>query len=231
MAPKLENPWTVDSIYAFQYFNCPSCFYKDPSKQNFVYHAFNSHPESTEDLKEISDGSLGEIILPWNNSKDGKLVQNFDGGGEKIKIELDEAGIIHENNQKSDTIIIKTNDQSEDQLKYDFDYEASEEYSVEKIISKCYDFNGKVQYLIKWKGYQNKDSTWEPVENLYCHDLIEEFEYNHQTKDEFMDDEENHETFDDTNEILIPNENNIKQNGQVLKRSTNNSVKKEHKCD
>ena len=38
------------------------------------------------------------------------------------------------------------------------------EYSVERIVRRRYDHNGKAEYQIKWTGYQNL--TWEPVENL-----------------------------------------------------------------
>ena len=50
------------------------------------------------------------------------------------------------------------------------------EYSVEKILDKTCDVDGKIRYLIKWKGYDNSENTWEPIENLYCQDLIDKFE-------------------------------------------------------
>ena len=60
-----ENVWNVESIYEFYYFNCPSCPYRNEFKQDFVNHSYNSHPESVNYLKKISDGSLNDITSPW----------------------------------------------------------------------------------------------------------------------------------------------------------------------
>ena len=76
---KVESPWQIQSIYELQYFNCPSCVYKINSKQSFICHAFDAHQESVDFLRNISDGSLSDILCPWDSnnqeSNDNDLVK------------------------------------------------------------------------------------------------------------------------------------------------------------
>ena len=54
-------------------------------------------------------------------------------------------------------------------------YEDDEEYVVERILDKRF-YKNQLQYLVKWDGYSEEQSTWEPKENLDCPDLIKAFE-------------------------------------------------------
>ena len=49
-------------------------------------------------------------------------------------------------------------------------------FEVERIIKKRHQ-NGEVKYLVKWYGYDEKDNTWEPIQNLAgCLGLVADFE-------------------------------------------------------
>ncbi|KAI9759139.1 MAG: hypothetical protein M1840_003512 [Geoglossum simile] len=50
-----------------------------------------------------------------------------------------------------------------------------EEYKVEAILDKC-QRHGKTQYLVKWVGYLDYETSWENEENLdNAETLLQEF--------------------------------------------------------
>lgn len=51
-----------------------------------------------------------------------------------------------------------------------------EEYVVEKIVDKRVKNHGKIEYLLKWKGWGSEHNTWEPIEHIYCRHKIKQFE-------------------------------------------------------
>ncbi|XP_033010391.1 chromodomain Y-like protein isoform X1 [Lacerta agilis] len=61
---------------------------------------------------------------------------------------------------------------------------ASEElYEVEKIVDKRKNKKGKTEYLVRWKGYESEDDTWEPEQHLVnCEEYIHEFNRHHNEK-------------------------------------------------
>ena len=51
------------------------------------------------------------------------------------------------------------------------------QYEVEKVVNKRV-HKGKVEYLLKWKGYPSDENTWEPEDSLECPELLQEYERN-----------------------------------------------------
>jgi hypothetical protein len=120
------------------------------------------------------------------------------------------------------------------------------EYIVEKILDKK-KFKNEVKYLVKWMGYAESKSTWEPVSHLMkCMDLVEEFEKSQnkpsdkkqpKTEDkkligkkrrnssEEKEEEKSSETFSNEKEVELDRENLLKSPTKYATKSSRLSEK------
>ncbi|XP_073733633.1 chromodomain Y-like protein isoform X3 [Callorhinus ursinus] len=54
---------------------------------------------------------------------------------------------------------------------------------VERIVDKRKNKKGKIEYLVRWKGYDSEDDTWEPEQHLVnCEEYIHDFNRRHTEK-------------------------------------------------
>merc|ERR1712226_384288 len=112
--------------------------------------------------KRTGKGGITEYLIKWKDQSDSKNSwKQIDVDKYKDLIENYEA----ERKIKARKIVVDDDSEVED-----------EEFVVRKIIDKRETADNKKEYLIKWKGFSDDHDTWEPLENLSCHELIEEFE-------------------------------------------------------
>ena len=86
----VENPWLVDNIQAFLFFNCPQCSFKAKDKNFFQGHALQNHPLSFEffcskNPKEIVT-EIEKIESLENKTKEDETLQQLVFSDSKFKI-------------------------------------------------------------------------------------------------------------------------------------------------
>ena len=113
--PNGENPWDVQSIYQLQFFNCPSCDFKDLSKQEFINHAHLSHFGAVKYLMNINDGSLDDVFCPWNNHQLNYKVELSDS---KMEINNDDFFEICNDDDEDKENAVNSSFYYEDNLNY-----------------------------------------------------------------------------------------------------------------
>jgi len=59
-------------------------------------------------------------------------------------------------------------------LTQNFDIQDNREYEVEQILDHRED-NHNAEYLIKWKGYDSSENTWESIHNIHAPKRIKEY--------------------------------------------------------
>ena len=91
--------WEFQSIYELQFFKCPACDYTEKSKQKFIDHAINVHPESATYLMNVSD--IDDVVCPWNeiDMKEENIIDNKNRNMTKI----------NENSKKENAVTVVKN--------------------------------------------------------------------------------------------------------------------------
>ena len=79
------------------------------------------------------------------------------------------------------------------QVETEWNVEKKDKYDMEKILDKK-KVRGKTQYLVKWLGYEDKENSWEPAENLSPEkaEKIEEHQQRRQKKSRQKERSQNH---------------------------------------
>jgi hypothetical protein len=70
------NPWLVDSIKAFSFFNCPECTFRSKEENLFAYHAAKNHPLSNaffDEQTELEQSTIGLKTVEYSPDLDSKL--------------------------------------------------------------------------------------------------------------------------------------------------------------
>ncbi|XP_058589122.1 chromodomain Y-like protein isoform X1 [Neofelis nebulosa] len=91
---------------------------------------------------------------------------------------------------------------------------SSETCRVERIVDKRKNKKGKTEYLVRWKGYDSEDDTWEPEQHLVnCEEYIHDFNRRHTEKQK---------------ESTLPRTNRTSPNNarKQISRSTNSNFSK-----
>ena len=137
---EMTNPWQVQSLDEFLFYNCPECNQKSPNKDLFVYHAWQHHPKSQETLISLNEKRPeNEIVTP----KDDIIVTPKDdiecppsvADGERLEVKL-EGELMEEDDDllKSDLL-----SDLDDDLDLDFEGngEESQCYYCGLMVKQC----------------------------------------------------------------------------------------------
>ena len=83
--PDVANPWNVESLEHFLYYNCPECEVKHETKAKFIIHAVDAHPRSHPFIPNFDIKEEKDFI---DDSENGYGVyDNFDTSNDFIKQE------------------------------------------------------------------------------------------------------------------------------------------------
>ena len=72
-----HNPWSVENVDQFLFYNCPECDNKTQSKSVFINHAYLNHPRARQVLPQIDEdlGTAEEYIPPSLSTENFEILK------------------------------------------------------------------------------------------------------------------------------------------------------------
>ena len=143
----------------------------------YINHLRNNVDENSQKNRQILQGSC---LIQKHSLKTQESVYDQNKRNRDIYCALEFTfGVVQNHHNKPPEIQnkeIENEDpieeiENEDPIEENHD-SGEEEYIVEKIVDKRTK-NKKIEYLIKWENWDNKDNTWEPVEHLQAPEVQE----------------------------------------------------------
>lgn len=148
-----ENTWEPEKTV-----NCPELI------NEYVKKNFNIRTEIKQPAKPLVTKAAKKSIdfVAKRSSKSTKSPQS---PAKKRKIVASES-----ESEAESELNVDSDDENRDPLAID-----DKEWEVQEVIDERY-MKGKKEYLIRWKGCNSDDDTWEPADQVSCSDLIAKFE-------------------------------------------------------
>ncbi|KAF9542019.1 hypothetical protein EC957_002381 [Mortierella hygrophila] len=124
----------------------------------------------TNGTDEVSQPNAGDI-----KSDAGDMDKTEDKAEENTVVNPEE-----KSESKVDSIDKATADSKDGGEEEDSEGDAEgAEYEVERVVGHRHT-KGKLQYHLKWNGYDSDENTWENKENVFCTDLVEAYWVRHE---------------------------------------------------
>ena len=109
----MDNPWNVQSIQEFQFFNCPECDSQIKNLQDFIKHAVKDHEQAKDSLCMKSELSNTKIKMGLISIVKRK-VDEISGSSSDFKVQKLESMIEKPNQDEyKDEIVSNGDDETE----------------------------------------------------------------------------------------------------------------------
>ncbi|CAK9882282.1 unnamed protein product [Sphagnum jensenii] len=127
----------------------------------------NKEGRKTPDAPRVKDNNGKEVKEDANHEKPENAAAEEDDGSEESNID----------DHRNDDIEEEEEEESDEEDESVYEETLGEGMFEIEAIRRKRTRRGKKEYFVKWRGWPEKDNTWEPYEHIRrCSDILEEFE-------------------------------------------------------